>query len=526
MTRSALSLVSLSLFIFTVWCFKHHRCEYPSWNEPTAYFGDAYIELGYLKAVAQGDCTWLGVRKVHRLNAPCGSDWQNFPMYEKVPLFAIGTVTRFTSLAFASNVGLVLARVTAAGAFWIAAHYLLGCSRLWAWVGGALFALLYYHDWRGLNHLMLNFVWTIPLFVAATWRKPKLWVLLAVAFAVGISNPYWVLGALILTAVCRQTIRTKVWLVAGLSVGFILSNLVTILWATKLALLRHYIEAERFALKPIDLILPPPGGLFGNWSHHYVDQVMSPWRGEMFSPYLGIVGIAALTLLIYDWMFHHWSAVPIAQVSVILIAASIGGLTCFMSLCGLTMFRAANRLSEFIAAICLLYLVLRLCLMRLPWKGEVIVGALLVMVVCIESLNFPQLQPRVEATERYQADVRFGQELDRLCPNQKLYNFPPMFFPDCVMFPTLEPYTHLRPWLHTSKVSFSFGQATNRLSAFDEESLKGLAGGMVNFDRCRTNGFWGVLFARKMFADNMDGLLAQMKPEATSPDFALIKLAK
>jgi hypothetical protein len=444
-------------------------------------------------------------------------------MYEKVPMFFLGWLARESNLAFAGNVGLVSERITAAVGFWLAACLILGCSRWWSWVGAVAFALLYYGSWRGLNHLLLGFVWTIPLFVAATWTQLRYQWLLLIGFLVGISNPYWVLGALVVVIVCQRPIRARIYLVSGLAVGFVLSNLVTIIWATKLALARNYFESERFALKPLELLLPPPGGLFGNLSLAYFNQVSSPWRGEIFSPYLGIVGLAGLGLLLYSFVVSERSKMTVAQVCAVVIAGSVGGLTCLMALCGLNMFRAANRLSEFVAAIVLLYLVGRLSWMRLPRHGQIILGGLLVAAACTESLTFPHPHAGALEPQKYRDDQRLGRELDKLCPGKSFASFPPMSFPDCI-WPGVEPYDNLRPWLHTSKVSFSFGQATNRLSAFDQETLSQFRSGNIELDRFSRAGYWGVVIMRKVFTDNADGLLKNLKCDVVSPDFAVIKL--
>jgi len=519
------SLVSLCLFIFGVWCLEYKRTTSKAWNEPTEYHADTYIELGYIRAVAQGDCTWLGVKEVHRLNWPGTASWQNFPMYEKVPIFILGQIAKRSNLAFAANVGVVAARVTAAIGFWLAAFGILRCSRLMAWAGAAAFSLLYYYDWRGMSHVFLCFTWTIPLFVAASWQKPKLWVLLLISFAVGLSNPYWVLGALILTIICQHGIGPRLVMLAGLASGFILSNLATILWSHKMALLRTYAENERFALKPLELLLPPPGGLFSDISARYPANVLSFLQGEMFASYLGIAGIIALGLLLLDCFRQRKALLPFAQVCALVISGSIGGLTCLLALFGLPLFRAANRLSEFVAAICLLYLARRLS--NLPWSAvaKLIAAEVVIGTACLESFTFPRPHLAGPEQQKYHEDIQLGHDLDKACGGKSLYSVPPMYFPDCVIWPRIEPYDHLRPWMFTTNVSFSFGQATNKLSRVDQQTFDELNAGRVDVSRVKKEGYWGMILMRKMSLDNMDGVLKTMSPLAVSPDFIVVRLA-
>lgn len=357
--KSTLWLSSLCLFVASLWCMEMHRLSPASWSEPTQYYGDCYIMLAYIKAVQQGDCGLLGVRTAKRLAAPDTACWANFPMYEKVTTCCLGLLARHTSLMFAANVGVMMARVTAALGFWIASVLILGCSRWWAWVGAVAFSQLNFME-RDLNHLLLGYVWSIPLIVAATWVPMRARWLLLIGVAVGISNPYWVLGSLVLLVACDRPLRSRLTLLAGLATGFIGSNLLTILYAHKIDLARNYMESERFALRPMELLLPPVGGLFRNVSKHYTAVLPSWQQGEMFAAYLGIIGTGALGLVLYDWLARQRAGVQFSQVCALMIAGCVGGLTCIMALCGAMMFRGANRLSEFIAAVCLLYFVTRL----------------------------------------------------------------------------------------------------------------------------------------------------------------------
>jgi hypothetical protein len=181
-------------------------------------------------------------------------------------------------------------------------------------------------------------------------------------------------------------------------------------------------------------------------------------------------------------------------------------------------------LSEFIAAIVLLYLATRLSDWKLPRHAQIILGGLMVGLACLEFLTFPPRQPAKEAAQKYAEDAKLGKELDVLFPGKSLYSFPPMFFPDDVTFARVDPYTNLRPWIHTSQVSFSFGQAASHLSDFDAETFKQLKAGRINFDRLAKADFGGVIFTRAVFDDHMVGLLSNVTAQVISPDFAVVKL--
>lgn len=156
--------------------------------------------------------------------------------------------------------------------------------------------------------------------------------------------------------------------------------------------------------------------------------------------------------------------------------------------------------------------------------AQYLLGAALIATCVLESATFHRFKPSEIGVPRFHDDVRIGKELDALCPGQMLYNIPPMTFPDDCRWPRVEPYDNLRLWLHTSKVSFSFGQATNQLSAFDNETAKQLISGRIDFDRIAAKGYWGVLLMRKFAPDSLDTLVSNIHPVAVSPDFVLIRL--
>lgn len=110
---------------------------------------------------------------------------------------------------------------------------------------------------------------------------------------------------------------------------------------------------------------------------------------------------------------------------------------------------------------------------------QFIAGSALVAIATLESATFPRPHPLPIEIQRWSEDRRLGKELDRLCGTNALYCLPPMTFPDCVTWPRVEPYDHLRPWMHSAKASFSFGQATNQLSAFDAETARQIIAAMI-----------------------------------------------
>jgi hypothetical protein len=75
---------------------------------------------------------------------------------------------RGIGLFAAANLGLLLAQVSAALAFYLVARR-LAVRWEWAWAGALLFAYTYHTFHRGLAHFSFVFTWTVPVGLLAVW---------------------------------------------------------------------------------------------------------------------------------------------------------------------------------------------------------------------------------------------------------------------------------------------------------------------------------------------------------------------
>src|SRR6185503_16072359 len=107
----------------------------------------------------------------------------------------------------------------------------------------------------------------------------------------------------------------------------------------------------------------------------------SSWRGEGFSPYLGLVGAAGLAwlavLTIGRLLSRSRRALPgyVLPIAWILMFSSLGGLNNLFALAsGLHLFRAANRYSIFLLALALLFLTSQLSRWSSGWRAPLRLG--------------------------------------------------------------------------------------------------------------------------------------------------------
>src|SRR6185503_20204006 len=141
----------------------------------------------------------------------------------------------------------------------------------------------------------------------------------------------------------------------------------------------------------------------------------SPWRGEVFLPYLGLIGIVGFVWLglsaVRRMMARRAPPGQALTVGWILSYATVGGVTNLLALfAGFQVFRATNRAAIFISAIVLFFLVGRLSRLSAGWPAWQRLGAavLLVALGVFEQLPKPEreLNPAAVAAD-IKADEAF-----------------------------------------------------------------------------------------------------------------------
>jgi len=110
----------------------------------------------------------LRSQEIQRLGAPFGAVWNAYPTPDKPLMLTLGALGRGIGLFAAVNLGLLLAQVSAAPAFYLVARR-LAVRWEWAWAGALLFAYGYHTFHRGLAHFSFVFTWTVPVGLLAVW---------------------------------------------------------------------------------------------------------------------------------------------------------------------------------------------------------------------------------------------------------------------------------------------------------------------------------------------------------------------
>ena len=541
-----LHLVIIWLVVLGAWGLAHDRLSPKSWRIPDGLHGDDVLVLTWIRAASELDFVPFASRTVSRLGAPYQANWNDYPMYEPVVIFLIGMVARWTDLITASNLGLVASFLASATSFYFCCR-LLRWRREWCAAGALLFAFTYYQSWHGLGHLLLTYDFTVPLAVMGTWlltagKRIRLgdrvfWLCAGAGVLLGMGNPYnlamWLQFLVLGFGLRFLLLRWKGDLAVGgvimamTALGFLAVNANTICYqmvhgGNQAAMWRGYEDLELYALKPIELVLPP-------WQHRltFLTDVSrryakAAWvHGEMFSPYLGVVGLGALVWLVAEFGLRVLnprkaprrlpSHAPLCLW--VLLYSAIGGLNCFLGLVfGLLYFRGSNRYSIFISAIVLFFLVARMSRLVRHWHR----GASYALAVVVTAIGLlDQLPARSQALSQALAkevenDQRFCRALeDRLPPGGMIFQLPLMVFTEADAIQECEPYDHLRPYLWTRHLRFSFGSVKGRTREDWQAQVAGLPLDQA-VKELERYGFAGLYLNRKAWKDHGELMLKEL----------------
>lgn len=543
----------LALVTTLIWCAHYDRWTLASWRIPTDYHGDTLEILTRIAAAAEGDTLPLRPQVISRLGAPFGANWSAYPSSDLLLVWCLGQLSRAVGLFTAANLALLLASITSAISFYACARWLRARWE-WAFAGALLFAFTCQTFHRGLPHLFLVFSWTVPLallvcgLIARSRRlqpNGRLGALCVVtAAAIGIGNPYvlflflqllgWALIAQWLGARRRENLITGVGaMVVAIAAFFIVESHVWLFapdTSARSPLVRNYGGTERYALKALELFVPPsyhrwePLGFFGRRYERW-----SEWRGgEAWVTYLGIVGIAGLVALaavtIRALLQRRRLPPAVLPAAWVMAFASVGGLTNILAFfTGLVVFRATNRYSIFISAIVLLFVVARMTrwwarprpsAARSPalWRAGSIACAAAVAIVGVadELPQPPGLEKQERVARRIATDQELGQMLEgRLPPGAMVFQLPVVSFPEAPPMHQLADYEHFRPYLATQSLRFSYGSLKGRSRARwqrDAETLP-TAEFVQKLERA---GFAAVYFSRRGYADGGEKLLREL----------------
>ncbi len=571
--HSLLSRCALPLFVALcaalLWIGYTERWSREAWSTPDDFSGDP-CEIYARVRLAMDDPLQpiLGYSSADRLAAPFGAKWFAYPISD-APTFALAGLLGRVVGPFAAVNLLGCALIAAAAlSFYLCARHLR-----WRWEWAACAALLFafsnYHL-RWLVTLSFAQTWTLPplLLLCASAARPappvgrtRRTLLLAAALGLwlGWGNPYFVFfaGCVIAGAIALNRLRRAPWarlaplatLTATMALVAVASH-----WAFVAAKLggdgdataqfdRSYAGAELYALKPLDLAIPPEdhrSHLLRDLGRIYASD--TALKGEPFYNYLGLVGLAGLVLLAVVALGSAarpapHRRVPDAALGALWAAAiaTVGGGTALLALGGITWFRASNRIGVFFSLWALFFLfgaLHRATRARPRWLALAL-AALIGIVGWFEQTPwFGFDSARTKSAAKLAADRATAANLEQeLGDRALLFQLPFAPFPEAGRIERMTDYEHFRPFLASTGLRFSYGGlAGNAGTNWHAATARLPAPELV--DRLQSTGFAALWIDRRGYPDNAESLLAQLRalglaeiPTARAPEIAVLRLA-
>jgi phosphoglycerol transferase len=532
---------------------------------PVLYEWDALFHLAYIENLREGG--WLFWND--RLAAPFGQDVRDFPLGGEnvhwLALKLLGLV--MPNAAATATAYLVLTYALVAGSMYVVAR-ILGLRAGAATAVALLFAFLPFHQLRWTMHLLRSGYYTVPLAALAIlwmldwqrelreqsaaaparWRMARVALVLASAVLLGASdtqNAFYavvILLPLMLLVAWRDRDLRPLLLALVFSVaagGSLLANNLPYLVAraergpNPEVLARSPGDQELFGLRLARLMLPVENhrvGLFANVTAA-ASRLMPATPGENGQA-LGAVatagfaiGLAAVAATVLGRRLLADSPVPLARLGLLMLSAvlwaSVGGLSSLLTIAGLTSYRTWNRMSLWIAVFALLAAgsVLQQLLDRI---GSRVVAALVVAgVVGLGLLD--QIPARIRSFDpaplarEWHDDAAFFRQMETaLPPRAMVYQFPALPFPESGDRFALAPYEHLKPYLHTTALRFSYGGMKGRREGTWWQALEPLEPAAATA-LLALAGFDAALVERRGYADDAAALETAMASVGAVP---------
>ncbi len=437
------------------------------------------------------------------------------------------------------NLALLLRHLLAAAVFYLVARF-SDVDRRWSFVGALAYGLAPFLFAQSPHHITVAWAWHVPLFIPV-WKwvlsesglvvgSKRFWMAVGIAVLTGLQNVYYtnifcqltLLGGLV-ACVRRKSpfpLLASLGVIAAAAFAFGLMNLDT--WSYRLvhganagAVVREYKWLEIYGLKMVDLIIPPlthHSSLLAGFAFQH--RSGAPLQDE--GSYLGLIGLFSLGLLVVVSLIailrKRYAEIPLEawQVLWILVVFTTGGLNAIVGALGFTMFRTGCRYSIVILALVLLFAGRWMTALALR-KG--MARFLAVMAVLLVFWDQVPRSPNPEMAREIDFQIDSDREIvgkmeEALPAGAMVFQLPIMEFPESPV-PGLSPYDHLRPYLFSKSLRFSFGSMKGRADTqWQGELAKSSFGEAVG--KMREMGFQAILINRNGFSDKARGILKSL----------------
>lgn len=533
------------LFIFTGFLFLVLKLWEADLKIPFGYDGDFLSASSVIKSIL--DHGWyiinpsLGAPFHLNMNDyPLGGDNFNFLIIKMLSLYS-------HDYAIVTNLFFLLSFYFAyISSYWV--MRLLKIHFILSIFGSILFAFMPYHFFRANGgHLFLAFYFMIPFVVLVSLRmfenkidfmkfRNKDYftnniVVIIVAIIVGSTGIYyaffagffWFVSSLF-TSLNRK--NRNIFFSGLISIGIIFFILIVNLSPSiyskivnepnSEAAVRSAAESEILGLKIDQILLPIQGHrfkIFDDISRHYA--ATAPLVNENSSVSLGILGSLGFLMLLFFLFYTPKNfGVKIKNMSLLNIAAiliaTIGGFSYVIAAVITPSIRGYNRIIPYIGFMSILGVIILFQYWLFKYKKKNLFYLILslqvvILVFGIWDQTSPQYVPNYSSLkERYTIDAAFYKEVEnKLSNGDSTFQLPYVSFPEYpyAYINKMGNYDHLRGYLHTSTVRWSFGAMKGTkedliIRSISNESVSKMIESVAYAD------YSGVLINRDGYSDN------------------------
>lgn len=544
------AVLGLACLIACIWTTGWGMWSSRNWSQSATYLdterSDLIGVLALTKSARNGHQTPLTQKITPELGAPAKANWSPVPITEEFLFAFMGLLARFMGVFAAVNFFPLLAHILAGLSFYFVARY-FRCLISWAFLGGCVFGLAPFFFGASPHHPTVFFAWHIPLFLVV-WNwvsspqgippfSKRFWFAISVGFLTGLLHAYYLnifcqltlLGGLIFLFKNRShsAFLSVLGILVATIFSFSLMNLDTWVFQyhheeSALGIDRPFKWLEIYALKLNDLFIPPithQSILLRSFSQHHLSEAALPTGGT----YLGAIGILAFISLgiitLWRIISKQGKDIPTEfwQIFWIFLVFTTGGLNAMAGMMGFTFFRSGYRMSIVILAIALLFL-LRLAshyFRKNPRLSRLLATACVLLVIWDQMPVPPSLQERQLADFQISSDRAFAEAMESALPEcSSVFQLPIMIYPESPV-PGITPYEHLRPYLFSNKLKYSFGLTKSEFARNWGWLPRDIPfPDLVN--KVREMGFSAILINRNGYSDRADSLVKALEKQGFS----------
>ena len=540
---------ALAVICIAIWCTVYDRWSADAWNVPIEYGvqqpdrSDVVADLAGFKAARDGHYWPMMFHNEPHLGAPYTGNWNDYPSPEDFMIWGTGILASIVGVFAAANFLVMLLQTLAALAFYYAARR-FKCDWSWSFAGALFFGLAPFGFAHSLHHFSVAAYWHMALavlvcFWLANGRGLRIgardyWIAIAVAVVTGCQNVYYtsmfiqMAGIALVIQWFRHGWRAGI---PAFSIGcaafatFMAVSVRTVIYSlahghNPTAVVRNYGQMEFYGLKLVDWFMPYP-----THKIHALAAIGKSFYALTILPaevppacYFGLVGLAAFLWMaactVRNAIGRDRKRIPFESVLTLWIFfyATVGGINGLLGVAGFELFRSTTRYSIVILCLSLMFAVRRLSLISKRWPSPwPVVAPVAIALIGLWEFVPPTAGEDVGVTKTIvDSDREFAETMETSMPKGGMvFQLPVMDYPESPIA-GVPAYDHLRPYLYTRDLRYSFGSDKGRVETAWQRVIVGMPPA-EQIAALESYGFSGIYVNRGGYPDKGEALLEKYK---------------